>query len=389
MISDSLFKIYGATHKGRILIWLIVVAIAVFIIWAAFAPLDEVAVGEGKVIPSRKGQLIQNLEGGILAELYVKEGQTVARGEKLAELDPKKARATLEESSSRIISLKARAARLASEIMDADDVVFPPDIADAKDVTEREKNLFLVNRRAFKENVENLNKQLQIAEDQLKIAKPLLSSGAASGVEILRLQQNVEELSSRVAATRSQYYVALRDDYVKTMSELEPLEKSYAGLNDQLTRTILTSPTRGIVKDIRVTTIGGVIAPGAVLMDIVPIDDQLLIETRLSPRDIAFVHPGQMANVKITAYDSGVYGSLPATVEYISPDTIEDDVDRRVHYYRANVRTEHNYLETKDGKQHPIRPGMVATTEIRTGTKTVLSYLLKPLNRAGEALRER
>lgn len=389
MVTDTLFKIYGVTQRARIILWLIIAAIAIFIVWSMFASLDEVAVGEGKIIPSRKGQLIQNLEGGILASLEVKEGQTVDRGEVLAELDPKKARSNMEEASARTIALKARVARLEAEISDAEEITFPPDIADIRVVTERERNLFAANRRAFKENIDNLNKQLNIAEDQLKIAKPLLSSGAASEIEILRLQQNVAELSSRVTSASSQYYVALRDDYAKTMNELEPLEKSKDGLQDQLRRTVITSPTRGIVKDIRVTTIGGVVAPGGILMEIVPIEDQLLIETRISPRDIAFIHPGQNANVKITAYDSGVYGSLPATVEYISPDTIEDDVDKRIYYYRAYVLTEHNYLETKDGKRHPIRPGMIATTEIKTGRKTVMAYLLKPLNRAGEALRER
>jgi len=173
------------------------------------------------------------------------------------------------------------------------------------------------------------------------------------------------------------------------MAELEPLLQSRAALNDQLTRTTIKAPTRGIVKDIRVTTIGGVIAPGGVLMEIVPTEDQLLIEVKINPRDIAFLHPGLEANVKITAYDSGVYGSLKATLQSISADTIADDTDRRMFYYRAYVLTEHNYLETKDGRQHPIMPGMVATAEIRTGQKTVFDYLIKPLNRAGEALRER
>jgi adhesin transport system membrane fusion protein len=156
-----------------------------------------------------------------------------------------------------------------------------------------------------------------------------------------------------------------------------------------LRRTVIRSPARGIVKDIRVSTVGGVVQPGGVLMEIVPLDDQLLIEARLSPRDIAFIHPGQEATVKITAFEPSIYGSLPAKVERISPDTIEDQVDRRVYYYRVYVLTQHAYLETRDGKRHPILPGMVATAEIRTGRRTVFEYLVKPLNRAAEALRER
>jgi len=389
MFSDSLFKIHGATSKGRVLLWLIIIAVISISIWTYFAQLDEVAIGEGRVVPSKKAQLIQNLEGGILADLMVKEGETVEDGQVLALLDPVRARANIEEITARIIPLQARAARLVAEINDAETISFPDDLKGQDDVMEREKMQFTVNRRAFKENIDNLNKQLQIAEDQLKIARPLREGNAISEVELLRMEQNVAELSSRVAAATSEYYVALRVDYASTMSALEPLLKSQSGLDDQLTRTVLRSPTRGIVKDIRVTTIGGVLSPGGVLMEIVPIEDRLLIETRISPRDIAFIHPGQEANVKITAYDSGVYGSIPAKVEYISPDSIEDNVDRRLYYYRAYVLTDKNYLETKDGKKHPIMPGMVATAEIRTGQKTVFSYLMKPLNRAGEALRER
>jgi len=389
MFSESLFKIRGATNKGRIILWLMIVAIVSVITWSYFAVLDEVAIGEGKVVPSKRGQFIQNLEGGILSEITVKEGETVEEGQILASLNPIQARANIEEITARIIPLKARAARLAAEINDKETIDFPQELAGHAEVMERERMQFQVNRRAFTENVENLTKQLKIAEEQLEIAKPLRKNNAVSEVEVLRMEQNVAELSSRVAAATSEYYVALRDDYANTMSSMEPLLKSQSGLDDQLTRTVIRSPTRGIVKDIRVTTIGGVLSPGGVLMEIVPIEDQLLIEARLNPRDIAFIHPGQEANVKITAYDSGVYGSIPAVVQNISPDTIEDDVDRRLYYYRAYVLTNHNYLETKDGKQHPIRPGMVATAEIRTGQKTVFSYLMKPLNRAGEALRER
>lgn len=366
-----------------------IATIGIFIIWAYFAKLNEVAIGEGKVTPASRGQIIQNLEGGILAELDVREGDIVEEGQKLASLDPARARANVEETLAKIIALKARAARLVAEIDNESDVNFPEDIQNARNVIDRERELFFTNRQAFQSNVMNLTEQHKLAEDEVKIAKPLLKTGAASEVEVLRLQQNAAELTSRLAATRSEYYVALRADYANTMAELEPLLKANEGLSDQLSRTIIRSPARGIVKDIRVTTIGGIVSPGGVLMEIVPLGDQLLIEARLSPRDIAFIHPGQDANVKITAYDSAIYGSLPAKVVMVSPDSIQDDVDKKINYYRAYVLTDNSYLTTKDGKRHPIMPGMVAMTEIKTGEKTVLSYLLKPLNRAGEALRER
>jgi len=389
MFSDRFFKIHGVASKGRIILWLIMLTVVCFFGWSYGAVLDEVAVGEGRVVPAMKSQLIQNLEGGILAELSVREGDMVEEGQILATLSPARARANVDEITARIVALKARAARLTAEINDSDTITFPPELENQEEAKQNERELFEINRSAFKENLENLENQLRLANDQLNLAEPLRRSGSVSEFELLRIQRDVAELSTRLSATRSEYFVALRDDYTKTMAELEPLLQSRSALNDQLTRTTIKAPTRGIVKDIRVTTIGGVIAPGGVLMEIVPTEDQLLIEVRINPRDIAFLHPGLEANVKITAYDSGVYGSLKATLQSISADTIADDTDRRLFYYRAYVLTEHNYLETKDGRQHPIMPGMVATAEIRTGQKTVFDYLVKPLNRAGEALRER
>jgi len=386
------FMAASATRQMRnaqTLLWLIVAAIFAFIAWASLAGLDEVAVGEGKITPASKGQIIQSLEGGIVAELAVREGDIVESGQKLATLDPVQARSSVEEAMERIAALQAKAARLRAEMTAASEVKFPPEVAKDVAAVERERQLFFENRRAFKENVANLREQLRLAEDELKIALPLLRTGATNEVEIIRLRQKAAEFATKLGATQSEYQVALKSDFAKTMADLEPLLKIREGRVDQLRRTAITSPTRGIVKDIRVSTIGGVVGAGGVLMEIVPLGDQLLVEARLSPRDIAFIHPGQEATVKITAFESSIYGTLPAAVERVSPDTIEDQVDKRIHYYRVYVLTEHAYLETRDGKRHPIMPGMVATAEIRTGRRTVLDYLLKPLKRAAEALRER
>lgn len=373
----------------RYLLWTLIGALVAFMVWAALAGLDEVAVGEGRVTPASKGQMIQSLEGGILAELSVREGDVVQSGQQLATLDPVLARSSMEETLEKITALQARAARLQAEMNDAETVRFPDELAKAPAVTERERQAFLTNRRAFRENVNNLREQLRLAQNELNIALPLLRTGATNEVEILRLRQKAAELTTKLSATQSEYYVALKSDYGTTMADLGPLLKIREGRADLLRRTALTSPARGIVKDIRISTIGGVVAPGGVLMEIVPLGDQLLVEARISPRDIAFIHPGQEATVKITAYEPSIYGTLPAKVDRISPDTIEDQVDRRIYYYRVYVLTEHAYLETGDGKRHPILPGMVATAEIRTGRRTVLEYLVKPFNRAAEALRER
>jgi len=391
MASPVIYQSYAQvdSHRPRLVLYLSAFAISVFIAWSMFAELDEVAVGQGKVTPSSHEQVIQSLEPGRLAELYVHEGDIVEAGEKLALLDSTQVQASVDEAKARIAGLSARAARIRAEIDERASVTFPEDLDAHSEVVQREQELFTTNRRAFQDNMANMQQQKQLAERELQIARPLLKTGATTEIEILRLKQRLSELTTKLDAMRSEYFVNLNNDLAKTMSELEPLLKVSEGRTDQLRRTLITSPAHGVIKDVRVTTVGGVLPGGGVLMKIVPLNDQLLIETRLNPRDIAFIHPGQEATVKVTAYDSAIYGSLKAKVEQISPDTIEDEIDRRIVYYRVYVLTDNAYLETKDGKRHPIMPGMVTTTEIKTGAKTVFQYLIKPFNRAREALRER
>jgi len=377
------------SRRPRFILFLCVFGFCAFLIWAFFAQLDEVASGPGKVTPSSKEQNIQTLEPGRLAELYVREGDIVEVGQKLALLDSTQAQASVGEAQARVAGLRARAARLDAERKEHSTITFPSDLDPNSEVVRREREQFATDRSAFQKNIANMQEQQQLAARQLEIAKPLLETGAATEIEVLRLQSQVADLTTKIQAMRSEYFVNLNNDYDKTMSELEPLLKVAEGRKDLMSRTTITSPAHGVVKDIRVTTIGGVVPSGGVLMQIVPLDDKLLVETKINPRDIAFIHPGQEATVKISAYDSSIYGSLDGKVDQISADTIMDDVDRRIVYYRVYVLTDHAYLETKDGKRHPIMPGMVTTTEIRTGGKTVFEYLIQPLNRAREALRER
>jgi adhesin transport system membrane fusion protein len=299
------------------------------------------------------------------------------------------AQATTGETQAKIIDLKARAARLQAEMDQRKSVTFPDSVRAYPDIVARETAAFHENQSAINQTVADLSSQRVIAQRKLELAQPLLKTGAANEVEILNLQQQVADLTARMNAARNEYVVALKKDYSQTMSDLAPLEQVARGRAEQLERTEIRAPVKGIVQAIRVSTIGGVIAPGGVLMEITPMDDQLMIEAHISPRDIAFIHPGQEGNVKITAYDSSIYGMLPAKVVTISPDSVLDEVDRRSTYYRVFLRTEKAYLQTADGVRHAIMPGMVATAEIRTGHKSVLAYLLKPFNKAGEALRER
>ena len=389
MVEFSIYLNDKSDRRSHVLLLTVIVAICVFIGWAYFAVLDEVAVGDGKVIPSSKEQVIQSLEGGIVSEMFVRDGDIVEQGQELAVLDQSVVKSTVEEVASKISVLQARAARLRAEMEDKEDVAFPADSELDQTIKDREMELFHANRDAFQQNRDSLQEQLDLAQKELTIVTPLLKRGAANEIEVLKLQQRVAELDAKLKSLGSEYYVQLKKDYSDTMGELEPLLKVREGRADQLRRTVITSPTRGIVKEVAVSTIGGVVGPGGIVMQIIPLDDQLLIEAQLSPRDIAFIHPDQKAIIKITAYDYAIYGTLQGRVERISPDTIEDKVERNKVYYRVYVVTDHSYLETKDGKRHPIIPGMVATAEIQTGSKTVLDYLLKPLERAKEALRER
>jgi len=224
---------------------------------------------------------------------------------------------------------------------------------------------------------------------ELRMTQPLVAKGAASEVEVIRLQRQATELQGKIDEARNQFAVRAREEQVKNNADLDAQIQAMSGKADQVDRTTLFSPVRGIVKDIQVTTVGGVLQPGGKLMEIVPLEDQLLVETRINPRDIAYIRPGLPATVKVTAYDSSIYGNLTGLVEVVSPDTLQDEVRRDQFYYRVYVRTKSAELQNKSGQRFPILPGMVANVEIKTGQKSVMDYLIKPLNKVNEALRER
>lgn len=370
------------------IITLSVLLFILFGIWSWFGKLDEVSTGTGKVVPSSREQVLQSLDGGIVTELLVHEGDKVQAGQIVARLDPTRSESNVGESSARYRASLASSVRLNAEVNDLP-LKFPDSLKAWPELIASETRLYKSRRAQLSDTESDLRDALDSVNKELAITQRLVKSGAASHVEVLRLQRQKSDLGLKITDLRSQYYVQAREALSKANAEVDMLSAVIKGREDSVTRMTVRSPMRGIVKNIQVTTIGGVIPPNGEMMEIVPVDDHLLIEARLSPRDIAFIHPGQRALVKVSAYDYAIYGGLEGVVETISPDTLQDKIKPEIVYYRVFIRTQQDYLMNKAGHRFSITPGMVATVDIKTGQKTIVDYLLKPFNKVREALRER
>ena len=374
--------------KSSVIIWIVGIGLLMLLTWAWLFKLEEVSTGTGKVIPSSKEQVIQSLEGGILTKLNVKEGEIVEQGQVLAQLDPTRFESNVGESASLLISSRATAARLRAEVSGAP-LSFPPEVLKEPKLVAEETALYQSRRANLEQSLAGLKQALVLVQQELTMTEPLVAKGAASEVEVLRLKREANDLQNQMNDVRNQYVVKAREELAKANTDVETQQQAVRGKSDTLNRTIFKSPVRGVVKEIDVMTLGGVIPQNGKLMTIVPLDEKLLVEARISPRDIAFIRPDQEALVKITAYDYSIYGGLKGKVTVISPDTLRDEVKKDQFYYRVYIRTENDKLTNKAGQEFNITPGMVATVDIRTGEKTVLDYLVKPFNKAKEALRER
>ena len=374
--------------KSSVIIWIIGIGLLVLLSWAWLFKLEEVSTGTGKIIPSSKEQVIQSLDGGILTKLNVKEGEIVERGQVLAQLDPTRFESNVGESESLLVSSRATSARLRAEVTGAP-LVFPEEVLKYPKLVKEETALYQSRRANLQESVAGLEQALLLVQQELEMTAPLVAKGAASEVEVLRLKREANDLRNQMNDIRNQYYVNAREELSKANTDVETQQQVVRGKSDTLSRTVFKSPVRGVVKEIDVMTLGGVIPQNGKLMTIVPLDEKLLVEARISPRDIAFIRPDQEALVKISAYDYSIYGGLNGKVTMISPDTLRDEVKQDQFYYRVYIRTDSDKLSNNAGQEFNITPGMVATVDIRTGSKTVMDYLIKPFNKAKEALRER
>jgi len=378
------------TRGPRWVIWLSLISISVFVAWANWAEIDQITRAPGSVIASSKTQVIQSQEGGILAQMLVKEGDRVASGDPVVELDRTQAESVYLETLAKQAAVLATVSRLRSEVLDTP-VEFPEALDDYPQFTSNQLALFAKRRSALSEELEALKEMSQLVQDELYLNRPLVKSGDVSRTDILRLERQVADLESQQTNIRNKFFQEAQAELGKYEEELAAVEQQLAQRKDKLDQMTLYAPVNGIVKNITVNTEGGVIRSGEEIMQIVPVDDALVVEAKVSPADIAFVRTGLPATVKIDAYDYTIYGDLAGTLSYISADTLtEERQNGEEPYYRIQVRTANNRFSGDIAKSLEILPGMTASVEIKTGSNTVLHYLTKPLTKTlAESLGER
>ncbi|MCF7352552.1 HlyD family type I secretion periplasmic adaptor subunit [Vibrio sp. CK2-1] len=442
----------STAYTTRIMLWTIVAFFIIAVIWASLTKLDKVTTGTGKVIPSTQMQVIQNLEGGIVKQVLVREGQPVKKGQRLLLIDDTQARSDFQGKASDIANMQADQFRLKAQIAAVkidkqkakqtnsweDSVIVDESLVPAFDEDFAKKHPILVARQLneYQGNVSNLENQLSVARQQVtqkqreldenrsrysnlqssynvanhefNMTEPLAKDGVVPEIELLKLRRQLIDTRRDLTSTKMQIPVAEsavheailkyldialkyrsdnQNELNKVSAQLSSQSESQVGLQDKVNRTVVTSPVTGTIQKIYINTIGGVIQPGMDLIEIVPTEDTLLIEAKIAPQDIGFLHPGLPALIKFTAYNFSTYGGLDGTVETISADTIQDEEGNS--FYQVKIRTDESALTSKDGTSLPIIPGMTASADIITGKRTVMGYLLKPVLKATDsALRE-
>ncbi len=377
------------TRRNRITIWLISACFVAFGVWSNYAVLDEVVRGPGKIVPSSRTQVIQSLEGGILAEVKAWEGQIVPAGEVLARLDDTKFEGSLKELEGQLTALRAKLHRLERELNFAAALELPQDIK-AFDhlVAQSEEQLFNASRSEYETSTTSFATSIRLQREEVAMLTDMSAKNLVPRLDLVKAEKQLSQIVADKDSYQADYVLSRSEAYSQTLTELQQLQANLDTRRDQLERTSLHSPVRGIVNKLLITTIGGVVAPGDAILELTPLDDELRVEARISPKDIAFVSPGMRATIKLTAFDFTIYGSFPGKVVHISADTFEEENSRDGQpYYKVLVAVEAEALE-KNGEKIEIRPGMLAEAELNVGDKTVLQYLLKPLFKTSEAFRE-
>ncbi|MFU9048010.1 HlyD family type I secretion periplasmic adaptor subunit [Acinetobacter tibetensis] len=394
LLNDLNAALQTERHTG--LFWtigLLFVFLIVFVFWAYHSHVEEVTRGQGSVIPTSREQILQSLDPGTIKEMLVKEGDVVEKGQILLRLDDTRSSAILRESEAKVANLEAMSARLRAESYGTK-IQFPDGISES--LKHRERAAYVARRRAVDDAVAGLQTSKAMLDREISITSPMVAEGVMSEVELLRMRRQSSDLALQINEKRNQYAADANNELVRVESELAQAKENMAMRADPVDRSLIRAPLRGIVKNIKINTVGGVVQAGQDIMEIVPLNDKLLVEAYIRPQDVAFVHPGLGAIVKVTAYDYALYGGLEGKVTLISPDTLRDktrpselNLNPDEAYYRILVETNQNSLTDKNGKTMPIIPGMIASVDVKTGEKTIFQYLIKPITRMKQALQER
>jgi len=392
---ESLFV--NALHSAQIdeplpratwALYLIAISLGVAITWASMARVDEIARCEGRIVPDGREQIIASLDSGILRELYVREGMQVEAGQELAQLDPTRVEASQNEGQAKRLALLAQAARLTAEASGRA-LNFPKEVLAVPRLAAAETEAFESRRRALEEATVSVSRSTALLQRELKISQDMAAKGLMSDVELMRLSRQINEMQQQRNERVSRFRQEASSELVRVQNDLAQVDEQMVVRQDAMSRTVLKSPVKGVVKSIKNGTLGGIITSGVPIMEISPVGPRVLIEARVKPRDIGFVRVGQEAMVKLSGYDFNINGGLEGKIDYISPDAMgETEKNAENGYYRAVVASDRNTL-VMHGKPLPVIPGMAATVEIKTGERSVLSYLLRPMLKSREALRER
>ncbi len=383
-------EVIEQTPQAAWAIYMMLTAVFVAITWACFARVDQITKADGRVVSDGREQVIASLEGGILGALLVREGQLVEKGQDLVQIDPTRAEAQQNEGQAKRLALTGTLSRLLAESTGRP-LAFPPEVLRQAEIVQGETESYVARRQALEEAVGVTRRSLSLLRRELAMAERMSAKGLMSEVEVMRLERQVNDLTLQIQERINRFRQDASSELIKVRTELAQIEEQMVVKKDQLTRTTLKSPVRGVVKNIRIVTVGGVVSGGAPIMEIMPAGQRILIEARIKPKDIGFLKVGLPVTVKLSAYDYFMFGGLKGVIEYISPDALGDDAKTGAPdstYYRALIRSDSSTLQ-KHGKPLQVLPGMTATVEVRTGERTVAEYILLPVVKSQEAFRER
>lgn len=365
-------------NRARLAIWIALLTVVTLVTWASFAKIDQVTRATATVIASARTQEIQASEGGVLTELMVKEGDDVKKGQLLVVLEEERAQAALSNSATKVAALQAKTARLEAEILNKP-LKFPIELQKYPEYVQNQTELYTRRRQAIDQDVASLKNMLSLAQQELQMNEPLLKHGDVSQADVIKLRRQVADIQAQINNKRNKYFEDAQTELTKAQEDLQAEQEQMRDRTQVLQEKRLIAPTDGKVNNIKVTTIGGVVKPGEVIMELLPTSSDLVVEAKVKPVDIAYVKEGQHANVKLDAYDYSIFGSMNGEVIYISPDTLMEQTPKGEQpYYRVQVRISGAEFQAR-GKDIVIKPGMTASVDIKAMERTVLSYLTKPI----------